>query len=441
MIVLAASMPVIVVVGAAAPSGYISVPLIQRTASATLAFSTSVYLMEFRLDGSLVSGIMDTGSDLTWTNNSQLVDSATSTPCHTTTTTKGKGRRSNCDLVVDSDVSSSSSSCAKEDTNKEFYWCGGDCIYNISYADDSVARGVMARGTLILGEGENTPLSISMGSAVNLGCKPSAPIGDKRCGSYSAGGIVGLGRGKISLVQQLRLLGFSYLLADEKDKSSNIVFYLPPERLPTALGQAGCWESTPLVDIQAAGEHFPRYYYVHLTGISMGGQDLGIPKTAFSMDKSNGLIGMIIDSGSTYTKLPKEVLDKVRDAVVQQMNMDPKPDPANKGMSCYTYKSTQLPNSMPNMELHFAPVDGKAGEAKMILPVANYMAVDYEHEELCLAMKEAHHTGVLRDTFILGNFQQKNIEMFFNISDSDGNKVNKLSFKSSKCSGDMHAAV
>lgn len=415
-------MPVVFVVGAAAPSSYISVPLIQQTVSATLDFSTSVYLMEFKLNGSLVSGIMDTGSDLTWTNNSQLVDSATSFPCYNATTTKGKGRRSNCDLVVDSDVNS----CTKEDANKEYYLCGGDCIFNISYADGSVARGVMANGTLILGGGENTPRPIFLGSAVNLGCKPSARVNDRRCGSYSAGGTVGLGPGKLSLVQQLDLHGFSYLLAGgEKDKSSKIVFYLYPEPLPPVPGQADCWESTPLVDIQGAG-HFPRYYYVKLTGISMGGQELlDIPKTAFSMDTNSGDRGMIIHSGSTYTKLPKEVFGKVSEAVAHQMNMNRKPNPANTGMTCF--EGAKLPNSMPNMELRFA------GEAKMILPVANYMAVDGKYGESCLAMKEAHDNSV--DTFILGNFQQKNIEMFFDI------RGKKLSFKSSKCSGDMHAAV
>ena len=75
----------------------------------------------------------------------------------------------------------------------------------------------------------------------------------------------------------------------------------------------------------------------------------------------------------------------------------------------------QLP-AMPDMVLHFA------GGADMTLHRDNYMSSDEEDSSFCL------NIGGTTWTSILGNFQQQNIQMLFDIT------VGQMSFVPTDCS-------
>uniref|UniRef100_A0A0A9BXT3 Peptidase A1 domain-containing protein n=1 Tax=Arundo donax TaxID=35708 RepID=A0A0A9BXT3_ARUDO len=384
-LVLAASMLVVMVGSAEQPSGY-RFPLIRRSASATMRYSDFEYHMEFKIGDSLVSAIVDTGSDLTWTNNSLLIDSPVSCPC---------------------DI-------AKEN----MYCCREVCMYKINYGDTSVARGFMAKASLTFGE--TTHESI-IGSAIIFDCHSQTGNNKGNCNLYRDGGVVGLGRGELSLVKQLGLQNFSYCLTDyhEPNQISHIVLGLPDlVVLPTEDRK-----KTKLMDIEGQLSR----YYVELTKISMDHQVLDIPKTCFELNKANGHGGMFIDSGSTYTRLPTDAFSKVKEKVTGRMNQEPKNKniTSNAGFTCYHGK--KIPDNMPKMELHFA------GGAQMVLPIENYMVLDQKYEEVCLTVKDAH--PLHPHTFILGNFQQQNIDMFFDITHKE------LSFVERKCGENKHAAV
>lgn len=186
-------------------------------------------------------------------------------------------------------------------TQLQFYKCGKQskhCLYAVAYGDGSVTVGDFSQDTLTLTSTSGRPYKI-----------PSFSFG---CGHVNQGlfvgsaGILGLGRGKLSFPTQLAgkvANRFSYCLTDRfvnPDANSHIFF---GETATQGL------DYTPLTQ----NPHLPAFYYVDLTGMTVGQKVINFPSSLYSLDVSgNG--GVILDSGTSITRLAEPAYSMFRDA-------------------------------------------------------------------------------------------------------------------------------
>jgi hypothetical protein len=228
-------------------------------------------------------------------------------------------------------------------------------------------------------------------------------------------GLVGLGRGGLSLVSQLAAGMFSYCLTPFQDTKSKSTLLLGPAAAAAALNGTGV-RSTPFVP-SPSKPPMSTYYYLNLTGISVGAAALPIPPGAFAL-RADGTGGLIIDSGTTITSLVDAAYKRVRAAVRSLVKL-PVTDGSNAtGLDlCFALPSSSAPPAtLPSMTLHFG------GGADMVLPVENYMILD--GGMWCLAMR-SQTDGELST---LGNYQQQNLHILYDV------QKETLSFAPAKCS-------
>ncbi|XP_034569933.1 aspartic proteinase nepenthesin-1 [Setaria viridis] len=356
------------------------------------------YLMELAIGTPPVPfvALADTGSDLTWTQCEPCkLCFAQDTPIY--------DRNASSSF---SPVTCSSDACLPVWSHN----CSATtpCKYRYVYGDGAYSAGVMGTETLTFGSSYGQAPPVSVGG-IAFGCGV-----DNGGLSYNSTGTVGLGRGSLSLVAQLGVGKLSYCLTDFFDISlgSPVLFGSLAELADPSGGAAV--QSTPLVQ----SPQNPSWYYVSLEGISLGDALLPIQNGTFDL-RADGTGGMIVDSGTIFTSLVESafrvVVDRVADVLGQPVanasSLDSPCFPAPAG-------AWQLPD-MPDMVLHFA------GGADMKLHRDNYMYFDQEESSFCLTFAGSPGPA---STSVLGNFQQQNIQMLFDIT------VGQLSFVPTDCS-------
>uniref|UniRef100_A0A6N2NDH2 Peptidase A1 domain-containing protein n=1 Tax=Salix viminalis TaxID=40686 RepID=A0A6N2NDH2_SALVM len=168
------------------------------------------------------------------------------------------------------------------------------CVYQVSYGDGSFTYGEFSTETLTF-RGNRV-------GRVALGC------GHDNEGLFvGAAGLLGLGRGRLSFPSQIgRRFNrkFSYCLVDRSasSKPSSMVFG------DSAISRTARF--TPLV----SNPKLDTFYYVELLGISVGGTRVpGITASLFKLD-STGNGGVIIDSGTSVTRLTRPAYMALRNA-------------------------------------------------------------------------------------------------------------------------------
>ena len=162
------------------------------------------------------------------------------------------------------------------------------CTYSYAYGDGSITRGDLAYDTVTLS---------SAVTHIGLGC------GHNQQGSFGVvDGITGLGQGPLSFPSQLSPAIpkiFSYCLVTASTVTSPITFGVAAENSGATY--------TPLITNPLS----ETFYYVRVTGITVGGTSVtGIPASAFRL-QSNGLGGTILDSGTTITSWTAIILEPV----------------------------------------------------------------------------------------------------------------------------------
>ncbi|XP_004305337.1 PREDICTED: aspartic proteinase CDR1-like [Fragaria vesca subsp. vesca] len=319
-------------------------------------------------------GIVDSGSDLIWTQcmpctecfkqNPPLFDPASSS------TYKALSCASNeCRLVNEATLCSSNSS---------------SCGYQASYGDGSYSNGNLSLDTVTLD-------SISIPNTI-FGC-------GHHNGEFTGveSGIVGLGRGAVSFISQIGgyLVGgkyFSYCLVpnpaqtsfqsnNSNPVSSSKMYF---GRLNTSSGPGVV--TTPLL----RNPIYQSFYYLELQGISVGANNITVDADAKDF-KGN----MIIDSGTTSTYLPESVYDRFERAIREELkdrNLEVKQDPTGGSDLCYLTKYDILAG--PNVTFHFNGADVKLNSAN------NFIRMD--DETVCLAFSSGSSFG------IYGIWQQTN---------------------------------
>lgn len=271
------------------------------------------------------------------------------------------------------------------------------CVYQYYYSDFASTAGVLANETFTFGAGA--------GNLTNVVRVPNISFG---CGNINAGelanssGMVGFGRGPLSLVSQLGPSRFSYCLTSYLSPTPSRLYFGAFANLNSTNTSSGSpVQSTPFVVNPA----LPNMYYLSLKGISLGTTRLPIDPLVFAIN-DDGTGGVIIDSGTSITYLQQDAYEAVHDELVATIPLPPKNDTEVGLDTCFPWPPP--PNvtvTVPEFVFHF---DG----ANMTLPPENYMLISSLTGYLCLAMAPSG------EGTIIGNYQQQDFHILYDIADS-----------------------
>ncbi|KAL8555275.1 hypothetical protein ACS0TY_003183 [Phlomoides rotata] len=260
----------------------------------------------------------------------------------------------------------------------------GSCLFNRSYGGDSSFSATLSRDTLTLGNDAIPNYA--------FGC-----INTVSGGSIPPQGLIGLGRGSMSLLSQSRSLYsgiFSYCLPSFKS------YYFSGSLKLGPLGQPKNIKTTPLLK----NPHRPSLYYVNLTGISVGRVNVPIPAELLAFDPSTGA-GTIIDSGTVITRFIQPVYNATRDEFRKHIT-----GPISSLGAFDTCFAATNEEIAPPITLHFTGLDLK-------LPTENTLIHSSSGSLACLAMAAAPNNvnSVLN---VIANLQQQNLRILFDTVNS-----------------------
>ncbi|KAJ1437934.1 Xylanase inhibitor, C-terminal [Sesbania bispinosa] len=256
-----------------------------------------------------------------------------------------------------------------------------ECEYEVMYGDGSTTHGILVTETVTLG---------------NTGSVNRVPMG---CGHANQGlfvgaaGIVGLGRGPLSFLYEANATSFSYCLVNrDSNKSSTLDFNspVPSDSVRTQLVR------NPKLDT---------FYYVGVTGMSVGGRKVPIPPSTFKIQPSgNG--GIIVDSGTSITLLEVVAYEAVRNvfvALTQHLKRAKAFDPFD---TCYDLSSQKMV-TVPTVSFDMS--DGQSWR----LPVLGYMIPVDDKATFCFAFAPSWFP-----LSIIGNVQQQGTRVTFDLANS-----------------------
>jgi hypothetical protein len=159
-----------------------------------------------------------------------------------------------------------------------------NCAYYFSDGDDSSTDNILATEAFKFGSGATV-------HSLAFGCGT-----DNLDGTDNSSGLVGMGRGPLSLVSQLGVTRFSYYLTTFNDTTTS-----SPLFLGASAGLLPASKSTQFVP-NPVGPQRGSYYYLFLEGITIGDTLLPIDPSVFRLTAA-GRGGLIIDSSTTFTAL------------------------------------------------------------------------------------------------------------------------------------------
>ncbi|KAM1053360.1 hypothetical protein ACFX15_000799 [Malus domestica] len=259
------------------------------------------------------------------------------------------------------------------------------CLYQVSYGDGSFTFGEFSTETL-------TFRGTKVGR-VAIGC------GHDNEGLFvGAAGLLGLGRGKLSfpaLTGSLFNRKFSYCLVDRSasSKPSSVVFG------DSAVSRTARF--TPLI----ANPKLDTFYYVELIGMSVGGTRVpGITASLFKLDRAgNG--GVILDSGTSVTRLTRSAYNALRDAFRAGTSGLKRGPQFSLFDTCFDL-SGKTEVKVPTVVLHFRNAD-------VSLPAANYLIPVDSSGSFCFAF-----AGTMGGLSIIGNIQQQGFRVVYDLAGS-----------------------
>uniref|UniRef100_A0ACD6AD18 Uncharacterized protein n=1 Tax=Avena sativa TaxID=4498 RepID=A0ACD6AD18_AVESA len=310
--------------------------------------------------------VFDTGSDTTWVQCRPCV-----AKCY-------KQKQPLFDPAKSStyaNISCADPACADLD---ESGCIDGHCLYGVQYGDGSSTVGFFAQDTLTI--------SHDAVKGFRFGC------GEKNSGLFGkAAGLMGLGRGKTSLtVQASNKYGgaFAYCLPASSSGTTGYLDFGPGAAPANA-------RVTPMLTDKGA-----TFYYVGLTGIRVGGQQVSIPESIFST------AGTLVDSGTVITRLPataNAALSSAFDAGMATLGY--KRAPAFSILdTCYDFTGVSEA-ALPAVSLVFQ------GGASLDVDASGIM-FPVSQSQVCLAFAS---NGDDSSVGIIGNTQQKTHGVLFDL--------------------------
>ncbi|KAG6471303.1 aspartyl protease family protein 2-like [Zingiber officinale] len=264
------------------------------------------------------------------------------------------------------------------------------CQYQVSYGDGSVTTGEYSTETLTFRRSFRVP-------RVALGC------GHDDEGLFvAAAGLLGLGQGSLSFPSQIgRRFGrmFSYCLVDRTsagatNRSSTVVF--GKSAVPRASSRVAY---TPML----RNPKVDTFYYIELTGVSVGGARVpGVLTSDLRLDPSTGRGGVIVDSGTSVTRLARPAYEALRDAFkAGTTGLKASPGGFSLFDTCYNL-SGRTEVKVPTVVLHLA------GGSAVSLPAENYLIPVDTGATFCFAF-----AGTDSGVSIIGNIQQQGYRVVF----------------------------
>ncbi|KAL5056740.1 hypothetical protein RYX36_028344 [Vicia faba] len=331
-------------------------------------------------------GIMDTGSPLVWLqclpcktcyNQTSPIFNPLKSSSYETIRSSSRRCKLAKDLVP---------SCSQ---NKDV------CQYNITYGGEIKSQGDLSLETLTL---DSTSGSFVVFSKIVIGCGHISmlPILDR------GSGIVGMGSGPMSLIQQLGSSidrKFSYCLNtfnsdfDESNFSNKLNFgnaaIISGERVV----------STPMIKFKGA-------YAITLEAFSVENQRIEY-EGANTYNKT-----IIIDSGTPLTMLPPHFHSKLESAVAKLVKLHRIELPNRELSLCYNTTLEQL-NNVPIITAHFSSADVKLN--------SNNTFIEFQKGTFCFAFIPS------RGSIIFGSIAQHNYLVGYDLEN------NVISFKPTDC--------
>ncbi|XWS50704.1 hypothetical protein CRYUN_Cryun12cG0109400 [Craigia yunnanensis] len=320
--------------------------------------------------------VLDTGSDVNWIQCEPCTD------CY-----------QQSDPIFNPSASSTYSpvSCgSRQCSSLEVSACrSGKCLYQVSYGDGSYTVGEFVTETVSFGNSGNI-------NGVALGC------GHDNEGLFvGAAGLLGLGGGSLSLTSQIKATSFSYCLVDRDSAGSSTLDF--NSGLPAGSVIAPLMRSRKI----------NTFYYVGLTGFSVGGQPVKIPPGLFDMNDSGD--GVIVDCGTAITRLQTQAYNSLRDAFVKLTQDLPTTSGVALFDTCYDL-SSRSSVKVPTVAFHFG--NGKS----LDLPAKNYLIPVDSSGTFCFAFAPTSSS-----LSIIGNVQQQGTRVSFDLAN------NRVGFSSHKC--------
>ncbi|KAL0725309.1 hypothetical protein Bca4012_039908 [Brassica carinata] len=263
------------------------------------------------------------------------------------------------------------------------------CLYQVSYGDGSFTLGDFSTETLTF-KGARV-------DHVAVGC------GHDNEGLFvGAAGLLGLGRGGLSFPSQTRNRyngKFSYCLVDRTSSGSASK---PPSTIVfgnDAVPKTSVF--TPLL----TNPKLDTFYYLQLLGISVGGSRVrGVSESQFKLD-ATGNGGVIIDSGTSVTRLTQSAYVALRDAFRLGARRLKRAPSYSLFDTCFDL-SGMTTVKVPTVVFHF-------GGGEVSLPASNYLIPVNTEGRFCFAF-----AGTMGSLSIIGNIQQQGFRVAYDLTGS-----------------------
>ncbi|XP_038976109.1 aspartyl protease AED1-like [Phoenix dactylifera] len=333
-----------------------------------ISFSTLDYIVTvgFGTPNKYFSVIFDTGSDISWIQCRPCAGG-----CYSQNETLFDPSQSS----TYANISCSSAVCLSFGSDCD---ASSTCIYAVQYGDGSYTAGFLAQETLTL-------TSSNVLKNFEFGC------GEENKGLFgSVAGLVGLGRGEVSLASQAA-----------QEYGGVFSYCLPPQVSSTgyltlgASGPAPNVRFTPMLTEPAA----PSFYFVELIGLSVGGKNLSILPSTFADT------GTIIDSGTVITRLPSSSYSALRDEFRRQMANYSMAPPLSIFDTCYNFTGVGS-ISLPSVGLRFSGGVTLDVDPSGILYIASI-------SQACLAFAGNSDPSSIS---IIGNMQQRTYDIVYDVA-------------------------
>ncbi|KAH7436513.1 hypothetical protein KP509_05G023500 [Ceratopteris richardii] len=292
--------------------------------------------------------------------------------------------------------------CTKAEGNRPPLDEPNKCVYFVSYGDKSSSTGLVSTETVSIGGTQQENIVFGCG-LVTSGL----------VSSLNASGLLGLDRGRLSLVTQLGMKAFSYCLPN-RVKNVHASGYLTFGALSPAIRSSSELQYTPLLQNQAS-RFLSQFYYLNVTGISVDGRRLSIPSSAFEL-LPNGQGGTVIDSGTSITRFVHVAYASLSHAVDKFM------DPSLKRIAledvspsaCYQVplNEEEFPQA-PKVTIH---LEDRVDIHLQSHHVLAYMGSDSSSRYYCLAFMDSGNGSNAKNFF--GNYQQQDFLVEYDLENS-----------------------
>ncbi|XP_010265509.1 PREDICTED: aspartyl protease family protein At5g10770-like [Nelumbo nucifera] len=352
-----------------------------------IKLQTLNYIVTVELGGKNMTVIVDTGSDLTWVQCD---------PCKSCYGQQDPLFKPSISPSYQSVLCNTSTCQTLQLATGNSGVCGTDqrtCNYFVRYGDGSYTRGELGRERLDLGG------TVMEGFVFGCGRNNKGLFG-------GASGLMGLGRTKLSLVSQTfsKFGGvFSYCLpSSEADASGSL----------TLGGDSSVYKNSTPISYTRMISHpqLLSFYFLNLTGISIGGVALEAP--GFAQGR------ILIDSGTVITRLKPSVYGALRSEFLKQFSGFPPAPGFSILNTCFNLSEYEEVN-IPTIKMHFE------GDVQVNVDVSGiFYFVKSDASQVCLAVASLAYEDQVG---IIGNFQQKNLRIVYD------SKQTRLGFAEEIC--------